>query len=1597
MGFGISFSRKNNTPAANNVAADDANLPPSPKIGYRANKAIKVAMERRDSFKINEFGDVKANDFASVKLKHFEDKAALADLHKKAAAAKEVGRLLAGEQVDVVRESHGTRATTKPIKPNLGFLGLLRAKVSNFFNVPTKGRANRMQDEMELKFGRVVGNMLNLSHLEKSKEHGKDIQLGNANVAAAQKAVKESLLQFFEQRNEFVKAFGLDAPGLDGARNCDRQIVSRLIHSLENAGDKDSLMRLHKVADEWVKDWKMQANRGPADNVISIMLEIRNHIASRLDLEADSAKEAAPVQPENPVPEPPKPFAGLINLVNEWKSNLRSTLTKRVNELGKTCQGTTNEMKVFEDAFKTITDKMRKLLGERETDFSIDKLSVDAFLDVVEEMNTEIGKVIKEGKDIIDRLRYEAKGKVLAAQQNDRNKRPVYKEVDIKKTNDHLRLMLTNTTANSDKLNRLDETKNLREVDLDAKASDIKNTKTKTRTPKSTPAGAPAKESKKSKLLITPAMDAVNKAIEAFAAAKHELYHTIRPIATKLEGVALLAKKETEPPKNPNPPPAAKENCTPEEAEAAKAAAEAAEAKWKADWKDACNAVGRYLLDGHEFDMNNVKNAYLTLISNHKDYFIQGLGEKAKQRLELLFDLKKLRAGFDSQLEIDFGDLAYSCSSFDTCKDSTGVLYGEVLNNINNLEDAFAKLGNKFGVKRNNIQEIWDGELKDSCLMHLSPKVKIGVEHTAEGRQNGIYFDGNEKGVPIDVVDAAKLCWISNEDIKDLARHLFNAIKRVGGAFAQDAATELVTLGSSTDGSKLTEKRLSLIKEGKEYLEPLVKAYRDVRAMLAINALTRINDSMKDIRAYTPTSETKESWEKMCNDAVSAIENIEGSNVQEALDALDKLYGKIDEDASSVNSNDPGLSIDKKAAYEKLEKMAADFNANLRLLNSYGERGKGVMSTELGSMHLDRMVWTMDNLMTAEWRARDMENLVTNALESIPKFIETITDKTQTTGIKSFLGANSKWLKVAPNDFNIFADKLRKDFSDYAKSVKDYIRTLREDPLTSEKRKDAANAVREGLGACIGSIAPVMQLMADIEVFLCERFVSYDTKDYEHKIRSGVLVEKEFADAFVGMHKAVHNLFAALSEIGKGSMLDVRDHVKEDKLHMISGKPQYAREAWDAASEKILTVDYKGKRCKIVDHSVLAPVTKEMLKEGQKRDSYEMSHVRSTLMNEYLTDSTNLSASMLIRGSVSDEIFRSMENVCLMLSKAKQSRHGTTLFEDELEPARLIRGKEIEKGRALAKKTGVKYTEPPKVNPTKDEKKAIEARKAAAKAEDAKRLTRPSDALIGEIGRLVAQRTPIFSVEDLKSYLRHNKVAETEIAALDNEDNSDFVRDLVAHLTVLSNKLEVYEVKSFGDGWKEKQMVDLNVFLGAANVKKGYSITTIDITNNELTRVAVKNEQLGKEVYYMMKYNPFLDSNGYEIPFKGKIDFVPEVNTNVKDGKATAKEFKAFSVKLETYNVDGKEVKFPSEILKLLMPELVEEPKNAEDSTPPNDVEQEPGDEENPPVEDNKEEGPVLNQKNFYEVNTLDNKSMMDDLEIDQDFDELHGYGNGEE
>jgi hypothetical protein len=301
-----------------------------------------------------------------------------------------------------------------------------------------------------------------------------------------------------------------------------------------------------------------------------------------------------------------------------------------------------------------------------------------------------------------------------------------------------------------------------------------------------------------------------------------------------------------------------------------------------------------------------------------------------------------------------------------------------------------------------------------------------------------------------------------------------------------------------------------------------------------------------------------------------------------------------------------------------------------------------------------------------------------------------------------------------------------------------------------------------------------------------------------------------------------------------------------------------------------------------------------------------------------------------------------MEKVYLVLSKAKQNLHGTT-YEDEELLAIYLQKQQMEKDKAAAKAAGAKYKVPPKetLSPEVEAaKKAAAAKKEAPKETKKDKEKRMAfDAVLDQIGHLVALRTPIFSKEDLKECLRDNKVDEAKIATLDDVANSDFVENLVEQLTVLSSKLEVYEVKEFGAGWKEKQIVSLNEFLRVANVNKDYSISSIDITNGELTRVAVKSEKLGKEVYYTMKYTPLLDSNGWDIPGQGKIDFVPEANTNVKEGKNVVKEFKPFSVKQTCkvstgfLNREVNEVKFPREVLQLVMTKPKVELKGAEDFT----------------------------------------------------------------
>ena len=168
--------------------------------------------------------------------------------------------------------------------------------------------------------------------------------------------------------------------------------------------------------------------------------------------------------------------------------------------------------------------------------------------------------------------------------------------------------------------------------------------------------------------------------------------------------------------------------------------------------------------------------------------------------------------------------------------------------------------------------------------------------------------------------------------------------------------------------------------------------------------------------------------------------------------------------------------------------------------------------------------------------------------------------------------------------------------------------------------------------------------------------------------------------------------------------------------------------------------------------------------------------------------------------------------------------------------------------------------------------------------------------------------------------------------------------------------------------------------------------------------MAVRNERLGKEAYYTVHYTPGRNKKGHEDLTLSRIDFVPEANTNVKDGKATAKEFKPFHIMkmykfkpfhiMKMYKVTNRTGLLKSETKMVSCPITVQQLKNARqvleestDYTLKSIVEPETGNEEEENLSVAEDEG----------ENDFDVEDMMDGLEIDQDPDELYGYGNGEE
>ena len=1098
--------------AIENIANNAAQNAFVPKIGISAKKAMDVTSQRKDSFTMNEFGDVGVVDLGSLKK--------MGKLEK-----EDVSAILTGVAVKV--RTPNAAPSRKPQTVKLGKLEAFFAKIADWLNLPTTRRANRMQNAMEYSFGCAVANIVNLSHLSLS---GIDSEPAK-NVCAE---IEKYLTEFFKKTDSFVKAFRLDKAGRNATEDCEDQIVSRFVHSLENAGDTESLEKILSVATNWSK-------QNPPNRIDRIMGRLADLISVHKDV--------------NVAPRAEKPTGKLTLVANALKEMFRTTSSK-VREIEKICSGVGEEMEVFRQAFDSIAIRLRSDLESGKN------ISVDAFTDVVKEMDDKISEAIAKGSKLIeDRLaKEESKRKKDVLDELNKGYGDI-KNIDVEKTNKYVLDMLTDTAMTGDMAKSQAENRDMlwgyhpKEKQEDAAETKLSGTHT---------------------------VNTVNKAIEAFAKARKEL-EAIRYLVGRCEVCELLIQKEETPPEGVD----------------------------TGDWQEACRSVSDFINSG--FNLRQTESKHIDLICRHKEHFIAGLPPKAQTRLERLFEHSAFVKGFSNQSEIK--GLVTDSASFENCQAATSVFCEQLLENIDELDKAYAP-SEKNNLTDRAIKEKLSEIVKDG-ISGFRSKIQAGVPQTIEKRHEGVFFTN----------DAEEVCWISNADMKELVSRLGKAIGRADAIIAYESALAFAS-------NHCAEKRTELLEKTQAYLKPLVEAYRRARGILAANALARIRQGLGYIRNIVPSTYTEASWNAKCDEAECAVMNIrDGNNVRETVAAFESIQTEIEKDMQYGD----GLKA----------KLADAFAQDLELLTDYGEQEVGADALSLGNVHLRRTVRSMDNLARAHKRAWDMENLVANSLQSVPEFLKRLaTDKY----MNEF---KSEWLDVKTNRFSIAADKLRTDFSNYTKCVMEYVRTLREEGASSEGREKAADAVRESLGACCSSFAPIMGLLADIEVFVRERYDAYDNQKIGYEDRSAICFDLDFAKLYAGMRTAIHNAFAALSEISRGAVYGIENYAAEDGLSIIDVRLEKSLSQYDYNTVVAdVEIDTRTER-EAIDFKGHESFTKRAGENSEKNK--KLYETRKTYRTEHEIDSSHLTAAMKIRRSLSDELFRSMEKLFLMLSAAKQN------------------------------------------------------------------------------------------------------------------------------------------------------------------------------------------------------------------------------------------------------------------------------------------------------------------------------------------------------
>ena len=846
-------------------------------------------------------------------------------------------------------------------------------------------------------------------------------------------------------------------------------------------------------------------------------------------------------------------------------------------------------------------------------------------------------------------------------------------------------------------------------------------------------------------------------------------------------------------------------------------------------WKEACHAVMKYAVSSTDV-VKEMTPAHLRVLQSHEKTFLENLSPSFTRAYKNIVTHFAAIKGFVDITKEDA--LSLATTSFKACEQASTKWVSQLLNEVKTILDPIVP-----SPSNKKAAEVLKKYL-DEAGFNLEDRIQEDVAETLDARQDGVFFEKD-----------GKRCYLENSALEILFYYFKKAIGSTQGSIINMNVANLVNVR----GAAYTEAREKVVVELKAAMDPYVNAQRTMREVLLGNALTRIREGLPYIRSLALT----DTWEGDCDYIENLLANVHKLDVEDVKDActfmLEDIRKKIS-DFKKTSDLDNSTDEKQRAALDSLTKVEAKFSEDVARLSKYGgEEGLYGDKDLIDAIHL------MDRLKLTYKRALDLQNLISNSLEVLPKHL----NKLIVAENKHFL--DSRIVSVG-GSLRTLSDKLRTDYALYTQKVVEYAAFLREknvNGVDEERHTRLVNDVRDALSVCTTSFMQMMHLVSEVEVFARDQFLYYDevvvksmiarqqaitngdTTIPDIKDTPKICTNETLAKILRDMRLAVQNGFCALSEIPRGLLLEQGAIAEQE------GLPLLTMTAVDATYSEIkTTVEAKRQH----EHSSIS-----MVGDGAVgADVFEITHKMPTFLlsqkdekavdqarkvqrvrrifSEGFGSQASLRQTMTRRGSRSAELFNATENATLALAAEKRRR---------------------------ATNTGVYLQE----------------------------------ATIKAIQQLIDARIPITTETELIDYLTKTVMDElnatnklklvkvneadvkrllaTDFKMLDGGDASGLTQKLIT----LSSKWKAYGILRQGETVREYSAQEMSKHVKG----EGYKVLWLNETRGGKTNRALLEDKKGNRLFYTLTAKKDTEA-------KVRVTFIPEMNLDPNSS------FKGFSV-----------------------------------------------------------------------------------------------------